>query len=65
MSNQFNLRDLVKNSFAEHGVDNPNLERAIVDILNKTIEPRTLARQIHKFVTEEQERERKIKNMFK
>lgn len=65
MYKQPNFRDVVQESFKEHGIKNQNLENAIVDILNKTIDSRTLARHIHKHITEEQERERRIKNMFK
>lgn len=56
---------LVKNTFKENGVDHPQLEKAISDILNKALDSRTLSRKIWKDVYENIDRDFKIKNRFR
>lgn len=55
--NDFN--DLVNKAFHKHGVDNDDLKNAIVDILEQTLDSRTLARRIWKDVEERIEFEKK------
>lgn len=57
--------NLVKQTFSNHGVDNPELEKAISDILNNALDSRALAKKIYKDVKENLDRDRKVRNSFR
>ncbi|MED1602595.1 hypothetical protein [Alkalihalophilus marmarensis] len=60
-----NYQNVVKQAFQNHGVDNPELENAITDILNQALDSRTLARNIWKDVQECIDSDKSIKSRFR
>ncbi|MUV39482.1 hypothetical protein JNUCC1_03360 [Lentibacillus sp. JNUCC-1] len=59
------IQNNVKEAFSKHGVDNPELENAISDILNQVLDSRTLSKRIWKDVIEHYERDEKVKRSFR
>ncbi|GAA0434361.1 hypothetical protein GCM10008934_24750 [Virgibacillus salarius] len=60
-----NYNDVVKQAFSTHGVNNPELENAISDILNHALDSRNLSHKIWKEVIEHYERDKSIKERFR
>lgn len=60
-----NYSEIVKDAFSKNGVDNPQLEKAISDILSQTLNTRELSQRLYKTITENQERDERIRNAFK
>lgn len=65
MYGQQNYSEVVRKAFNEHGVENPQLEKAISDILNQALDSRSLSKRIWKDVYEHIDRDLRIKNMFR
>lgn len=63
--NKINYDELVSDTFKEHGVDSPDLEKAISAILNKALDPDALSKQIYENVTERQERDKRTRERFR
>jgi len=57
--------NLVEKTFQKHEVDNPELERAITDILNQALDSRNLSKRIYKDVIERYERDKRTRDRFR
>ncbi|MGM8212643.1 hypothetical protein ACLIBH_07595 [Virgibacillus sp. W0430] len=62
---QANFTEIVKEAFNKHGVDNPQLENAISDILNIALDTRNFSKQLYREITEHQDRDQRIKDKFR
>ncbi|MCM3739242.1 hypothetical protein M3210_03055 [Oceanobacillus luteolus] len=60
-----NYDELVKSAFEKHGVNHPELEKAIAEIISQSLNSRNLSKKIWKDVYERIERDKKIRNSFK
>ncbi|MGN8647927.1 hypothetical protein ACTNEO_05230 [Gracilibacillus sp. HCP3S3_G5_1] len=60
-----NFQEIVSNTFQKHGVENKELENAITDILEQTLDSRRLAKRIWEDVIENYERDQRIKAKFR
>lgn len=65
MINEPDANSIVKEAFREHDVDNPQLEKAISDILYETLDSRKLSKRIWKDVQEHIDRDQKTRDRFK